>query len=392
MPEKTPIYVWHGAHGGKLVEFAGFSLPVMYGGGILAEHLTTRRHGGLFDISHMGRFVVGGPGALAFLDATLTNRDSSLPLGQAHYTLSPIRGGPLDDAYLFRFWPDRWLLVVNGANHAKDRDWLTSRVPEGVELEDLSAELAMLALQGPASDRLLAAVLGAELPPAGRNHLGIATWREAEVLVSRTGYSGEPLGFELFLPASRALEFWEALVAEGAPLGVVPVGLGARDTLRLEAGLPLYGHELRPDEPIMALPQARFGVDLDPARGDFLGRRALMAQAEDLKARAGRLVPRRLSLVAALDKGMMREGSPIYWEGRPAGVLTSGTTVPAWRFTGGEPGGESYTRALGIARLDVAVPPDAQLEVEYRGRRLRARPVKSFAAPAGPYLRPREIA
>ncbi len=181
-------------------------------------------------------------------------------------------------------------------------------------------------------------------------------------------------------------------MAEGAPLGVVPVGLGARDTLPWRRGCPSNGHELRPDEPIMALPQARFGVDLDPARGDFLGRRALMAQAEDLKARAGRLVPRRLSLVAALDKGMMREGSPIYWEGRPAGVLTSGTTVPAWRCTGGEPGGESYTRALGIARLDVAVPPDAQLEVEYRGRRLRARPVQSFAAPAGPYLRPREIA
>lgn len=392
MPERTPIFPWHQQHGGKLVEFAGWELPVSYEPGIVAEHLACRKQAGLFDVSHMGRFVLDGPRALEFLCRALTGDARRLTPGRAQYTLiSDPQGRPLDDAYLFLFRPGWYLLVVNGANRAKDWDWLQGLDPTDTGLRDLTLETAMFALQGPASEKILAALLeggAGVLPPAGRNRLAVASWQGCEVLVSRTGYAGEPLGFELFVEAGRALEFWEAMVEAGRPHGLVPVGLGARDTLRLEACLPLYGHELRPDWPIMSLPQARFGVGLTPDRGEFVGKQALAAQAAELAQGGRELVPGRIMPVAALKKGMIREGSEVRVAGRKVGELTSGTMVPAWRFDGDQPGEEHFTRALGLAFLERDIEPGQEVEIIYRKRSLPGVVAKSFTQAAGVYLRP----
>ncbi|MCF8099047.1 MAG: hypothetical protein K9K65_14490, partial [Desulfarculaceae bacterium] len=204
----------------------------------------------------------------------------------------------------------------------------------------------------------------------------------------RTGYTGEPVSFELFLPWETAGAVWDKLALSGAPLGVVPVGLGARDTLRLEAGLPLYGHVYREDRPIMAMPTAKLGVDLNPERGDFLGRAALEGQAQALASGQYGEVPRRVFAVAGLAKGMMREGSEVLAGGKPLGELTSGTMIPAWQFAGGLPGDEHYNRPLGLALLESGTQVGQEVEINYRKRALPGRVVKSFTRPLGRYLEP----
>ncbi len=392
MSAQTPIHDWHAAHGGKLVDFAGWRLPVSYGEGVIAEHLATRRHGGLFDISHMGRFLVSGPGASAWLSRVLSNDPAKLAPGRAQYTLlSDPQGHPLDDAYLYQQTPAQYLLVVNAANRAQDWQWLAEHPAPGVELEDASGRLAMLAVQGPDSQVLLASLLSEPLPPAGRNRGAFNRLGGVELYLSRTGYTGEPLSFELFLPWDQALAAWEKLAQAGAPLGVVPVGLGARDTLRLEACLPLYGHEYQAERPIMVMPTAKFGVDLNPARGDFLGRAALEAQALALAEGDRAVLPQRVYAVAALAKGMMREGSQVLAHGAPIGQLTSGTTVPAWRFAAGEPAEEHYHRPLGLALLDSGTQVGQEVEIVYRKLTLPGRVVQGFTRPQGRYLQPLEF-
>lgn len=389
MTAQTPLHDWHAAHGGKLVDFAGWRLPVSYGDGVVGEHLATRKHGGLFDICHMGRFMVRGPRSAAWLAAMLTNDPAKLSPGRAQYTLlSDDRGCPLDDAYLYQQTPEQYLLVVNAANRAKDLAWLERHLAAGVELTDRSASLAMLAVQGPDSQTLLAGLLAEPLPPARRNHGGFNRLGGVEVYVSRTGYTGEPLGFELFLAWEAAETVWDQLARTGAALGVVPVGLGARDTLRLEAGLPLYGHEYTPERPILATPTARLGVDLNPGHGEFRGRAALAAQQQALAAGDCQPVPRRVYAVAGLAAGMMREGSPVLAGGQAVGELTSATMIPAWRFADGRPGPEHYNRALGLARLDSGVRSGQEVEIIYRQRTLPGRVVQAFTRPAGRYLEP----
>ena len=389
MTAKTPIHDWHAAHGGKLVDFAGWRLPVSYGDGVIAEHLATRKHGGLFDISHMGRFAVRGHQAQTWLSRLLTNDPAKLTPGKAHYTLiSDQAGRPLDDAYLYQQAPEQYLLVVNAANHDKDLQWLEQHLAEGAELEDVSARLAMLALQGPDSEKLLSSLVADTLPPAGRNLGGFNRLGGVDIYISRTGYTGEPLSFELFLPWDKAESVWNKLAREGAPLGVVPVGLGARDTLRLEACLPLYGHEYREDRPIMAMPTAKFGLDLNPERGDFIGRTALEAQAQALASGQYGEVPQRVFAVAGLAKGMMREGSQVLDDGKALGELTSGTMIPAWHFVDGLPGEGHYNRPLGLALLSSGAQVGQEVEINYRKRALPGRVVKSFTRPLGRYLEP----
>ncbi|MBI5524503.1 MAG: hypothetical protein HY910_17900 [Desulfarculus sp.] len=389
MTLETPLIGWHRQHGGKLIEFAGWSLPVSYQAGIVAEHLACRKAAALFDTSHMGRFRLAGPGALAFLRRTLSNDAARLGPGRSHYTfLSDPEGRPLDDAYLFRLPEGAYLLVVNAGNRGQDWAWLHGLDPSGAGLEDISAQMAMLALQGPLSSAVLGRVLGAEGLPAARNHCAWLDWAGGRVLVSRTGYTGEPHSYELFVEASQVGRLWTDLLEAGSGLGLMPAGLGARDTLRLEAGLPLYGHELRPDWPILSLPLARHGVALTPERGDFLGRAALERQAAELAGGQVAEVPCLIRGVAAQERGMMREGSPVLVEGRQVGELTSGTTVPAWRFKGGAPGDEHYSRAIGLACLERQVVAGQKVEIVYRGRALPGVVVNRLVKPGGNYLQP----
>ena len=312
---RTPLYERHLAAGARIVDFSGWAMPIQYGAGIVAEHLATRRAAGLFDVSHMGRFTLRGAGALPFLQHVLTNNAAALDPLQAQYTIVPTpTGGAIDDAYLYRFTDDEYLLVVNAANREKDwahfqtvlagggatagadeaagggaetpqADQATPDLPPApgfgaVELVDRTAEIAMVALQGPRSREILSAVLTAgDLPEPLRNELSVARMGAAELRIGRTGYTGEPVCFELFVETAAAPRLWDALVAGGAQ----PAGLGARDTLRLEAGLPLYGQELGLDPvgdeiPIYAIALAPFAVSLSPSKGDFVGRVALARQ------------------------------------------------------------------------------------------------------------------
>jgi aminomethyltransferase len=319
---RTVLYDCHVALGAQMVPFGGWEMPVMYGDGILAEHLTTRKQAGLFDVSHMGRFVFRGAGALDFLQYALTNNAEALDTLDkgAQYTLIPTEDGTaVDDAYLYRFVDDEYLLVVNAGN--RDKDWqhfqqLLKKF-DHVELVDRSDDLAMVSVQGPASRSIVSDIIQAgRLPEPARNALNPVTIAGAAVLLARTGYTGEPLGFELFIPKDSAVEIWNLLIKKGA----APAGLGARDTLRLEAALPLYGHELGTDPdgheiPIFACPLAKFGVSFSPLKGDFVGRHALTRQYaafrkhlfRDFSSMAD--LPRMIRPLALAGRGIARQGA-----------------------------------------------------------------------------------
>ena len=286
--ERTPLFARHVALGAQMVPFGGWEMPVQYPTGILQEHLATRRRAGLFDVSHMGRFVIRGDEVLPFLQHALTNNAAALDIGQSQYTLIPeTDGSAIDDAYLYRFFGDHYLLVVNAANRRKDWQHLRTVAKQfkAVSLTDVTHEIAMLSLQGPQTKAILKAILGtaATLPEPQRNELSTTCFDDDDMWIARTGYTGEPLCFELFFPADKSDNVWDRLVARGAQ----PVGLGARDTLRLEAGLPLYGHELGKDPldrpiPIFAIALARFAVSFSPLKGDFIGKTPLQRQFQAL--------------------------------------------------------------------------------------------------------------
>ena len=234
---RTSLYSWHTLNGGKMVDFGGWDMPVQYPTGILKEHLATRRYGGLFDVSHMGRLRILGKDTVRFLQHVLTNNAESLDTWQAQYTLIPNEnGGLLDDAYLYHPG-EEYFLVVNASNREKDWNHFQEQAKDfDVQLEDETNEVAMIAFQGPLSGRILTRVKrDGTMPETFRNSLSKITILGTEVLVARTGYTGEPLGFELFIPAGKAEAIWARIEEEGKDEGVVAVGLGARDTLRLEA-------------------------------------------------------------------------------------------------------------------------------------------------------------
>ncbi len=272
---KTALNDQHVKLGANMVEFAAWEMPLHYETGIVQEHLITRQDAGLFDISHMGRFTVRGKDALEFLQHVLTNNAAALEEEEGHYTMIPNEnGGVIDDAYLYRFVPDEYILVVNASNREKDFAHLEKlRKKFGqVELSDRTKELAMLSLQGPkAKELMLDLISSGRLPEPLRNYLSTAQINGSQVFISRTGYTGEPICFELFIARKDAATIWDTLLDKG----VQPIGLGARDTLRLEAVLPLYGHELGLDPegkeiPAYASMLARFGVLEKLLRGLFM--------------------------------------------------------------------------------------------------------------------------
>ena len=384
---KTVLFKRHIELGARIVEFGGWQMPVQYPSGILAEHLATRSRAGVFDVSHMGRFLLGGPDALGFLQHALTNNAAALEPGQSQYTLiADPEGGAIDDAYLYRFFDDAYLLVVNAANRRKDWSHLDSLRSgfENVTMEDHTRRLAMISLQGPQSKDILSDLLGPRcLGEPQRNALATTVHNGHPVWLGRTGYTGEPLCFELFVPAEIATHMWDALLDRGAQ----PVGLGARDTLRLEAGLPLYGHELGNDPdgcsiPIFAISLARFAVSFSPLKGDFAGKQALLKQYDALQMiideHPGDIsaLPRRIRTMEIIDKGIARAGDIVFHQGEPAGHVTSGTMIPQWQFHGkGLRSGmtaDSHRRAVALALINSRIPDGAELVVEVRGKRLRA--------------------
>ena len=384
---RTIFYDRHVALGAKIVEFGGWEMPVQYPSGIVQEHLATRKRAGLFDVSHMGRFVVRGKDGLPFLQHILSNNAHALDVGDSQYTLIPNQhGGALDDAYLYRFVEGEYLLVVNASNRQKDWDHLQAcaRKMGDVELIDRTFETAMLSLQGPLSKDILAALLNAgagSLPDPLRNKLSTATLSGAGILLARTGYTGEPICFELFMENADAPKVWDLLTENGA----IPIGLGARDTLRLEAALPLYGHELGTDPeqkeiPIFASHLARFAVSFSPLKGNFVGRAALEKQFAALKKiinhdySAINDLPRRIMPVALQAKGVCRAGYNVYREGRHTGHITSGTMVPYWHTRGvgiDSTLTDDYSlRGISLALLNSDINEGDTLEIDVRGRRI----------------------
>lgn len=402
-PLRTVFYERHSSLGAKFVEFGGWDMPIQFPTGIVREHLETRRSAGLFDVSHMGRFLIRGEEALRFLQYALTNNAAGLDVGLGQYTMIPNEnGGAVDDAYLYRFVEGEYLLVVNAANREKDWNHLESirgKFPR-TEMEDQTFDLAMVSLQGPRSkDVLSGAISSGELPLPMRNALRIVRVNGARVSVARTGYTGEPICFELFMERKDALGIWDLLTKRGA----VPVGLGARDTLRLEAGLPLYGHELGSDPegkeiPAFASDLSRFAVSFSPLKGDYIGRESLAKQFSALKRILDRdythieALPRRILSLELGDKGIARAGDKVFRADRQVGWVTSGTMVPYWKTRGR--GIESHLteetgrRAIALGLLDSELGEGEEVEVDIRGNRARARIVPYFLrSEAPPYAR-----
>jgi aminomethyltransferase len=351
----------------------------------------------------MGRFLVRGPGAVPFLRRILTNDAGALPVGRSHYTLlANENGGAIDDAYLYRFVEDEFLLVVNAANRSKDWDHITGQVgTDRVALEDVGERLCMISLQGPTSQDLLGSLLDAGvLPEPKRNALSTASIAGVQIMIGRTGYTGEPLCFEFFAPVEHAGMLWERLRQKGAE----PIGLGARDTLRLEAALPLYGHEqgVDPDGdeiPLLSCPVADYGVSLSPLRGNLIGGEALARQQEARRRLISgddsmlSTLPRTVRPVAVTGRGIARAGSLVMRGGRSVGWVTSGTMVPYWRsLARGLDFDESLghdLRSICLAYLDSGLSVGEALTIEIRGKRVDAVVVeRHLRSDSPPYSRP----
>ncbi|MEG1751394.1 MAG: glycine cleavage system aminomethyltransferase GcvT [Raoultibacter sp.] len=350
---KTPLYDAHVACGGKIVPFAGYLLPIEYPTGLMKEHLAVRNACGLFDVSHMGEVRFSGTGAIATLNHLLTNDFTSLKIGKVRY--SPLcydDGGMVDDLLIYRLDETEFLAVVNAANKDKDVAWMGDHLLADTEMEDISDTMAQLALQGSAAQTILAKVANEDLLPTGY----YSFTRSVEVsnipcLVSRTGYTGED-GFELYCAPEDALALWNILLEAGAEEGLIPCGLGARDTLRLEAAMPLYGHEM--DETINPLEAGlAFGVKM--GKDEFIGKEAIAAKGEPTRVRIG---------LAATSRGIIREHQEVFSGDSLIGTTTSGTYCPHLKG--------SYAMALVDAGM---VSIDDEVEVEVRGRRVTARVV-----------------
>ncbi|MFC1689805.1 glycine cleavage system aminomethyltransferase GcvT [Pseudomonadota bacterium] len=399
---RTVFYPCHVGLGAKITEFGGWDMPLQYPDGILQEHLATRKKAGLFDVSHMGRFIISGEHAVPFLQHVLTNNAASLDVGLGQYTMIPNEsGGVIDDAYLYRFVEEEFLLVVNASNREKDWQHLETlrKAFPGSEMVDRTHEMAMLSLQGPLAKRIMKSIISGDLPEPMRNELSIVAIGDARVLVARTGYTGEPICFELFIERDDAVDIWELLIEKGA----VPIGLGARDSLRLEAGLPLYGHELGLDPegteiPAFASDLSRFAVSFSSLKGEFIGREALYAQFMALKdildMRFAEIsaLPNRVLLLELAGRGIARPGDKVFRGEAHVGYITSGTMVPYWstegegvesRFTD-----ENIKRAIGMALVSSELWEGDEVEVEIRGRRTAALVVPYFLrGEAPPYAR-----
>lgn len=333
--KRTPLYEEHVRLNAKIVPFGGFAMPVQYPTGIRAEHRAVRQGVGVFDLSHMGELRVRGADAEAFVAYLATNDPTVLTPGRAQYTvMCNDDGGAVDDLVAYRLGEEDFRLVVNAANIEKDREHVRS-LTDGfdVEVEDESEEVALIAVQGPDAQAALQPVADVELDPIGFYRFDEGRVAGADAVVSRTGYTGED-GFEVYVDAADAPSVWRRVLEAGEPLDATPAGLGARDTLRLEMGYALYGHEL--DEETTPL-EAGLGWLVKLERGDFVGREALLRQKEEGPGR-------RLTGFRLVERGFPREGYDVVYRGERAAEVRSGTVSPS----------------LGYGIGTVFLPPDAE--------------------------------
>jgi len=362
---RTPLYDRHRALGARLVEFGGWEMPVQYSG-ILDEHRTVRERAGLFDVCHMGEFRVEGEGALDYLQRLVPNNVARLADDQALYTqiLRP-DGGTLDDLIIYRRGEGRYMVVVNAGTMRKDWDWFSEHAAgvANLTLENISDETGLLALQGPRAQDILQPLTETPLTEIAYYHCKPGVVVGIQCVVSRTGYTGED-GFELYCSAEQVGTLWDALLDAGKATGLLPAGLGARDTLRLEAGYCLYGHELT--EEITPL-EAGLGWTVKLDKGvDFIGRDALVAE----KAQGLR---RKLVGVELTERGVPRGDYPIQQGGATVGALTSGGMAP------------TLNKPIGMGYISGGeTEPGTSIAIEIRGK-----PVAAVIAPLPFYKRPR---
>ncbi|HYB91825.1 MAG TPA: glycine cleavage system aminomethyltransferase GcvT [Candidatus Binataceae bacterium] len=354
-PKRTVLFGLHHRLGARMTVFGGFEMPLSYGG-IIEEHLAVRAHAGIFDLSHMGQFEVRGEQALELLERALTNSAARLRDGEAQYSLMCAEdGGTVDDLIVYRLAAAHYMLCVNAVNVETDLAWLRAPNVHGASLRDLTGERGIVAVQGPASAAILAPLADFAIGAVARLHAVEGRVAGVRCLAARTGYTGED-GFELFVAAESAAALFEAILDAGAPTGLKPCGLGARDTLRLEAGLPLYGHELdRATSPL----EAGLGTFIKFGRS-FVGEAALAAQ------RGGGVRKRLVGLMTDDAKSIARQGYRIFLDGREAGIVTSGTFAP------------TLNRPIAMGYLSCGEPapragaPTGALEVEIRNRKVPA--------------------
>lgn len=335
----------HRALGAKMVPFAGYEMPIQYSS-IVQEHLAVRQAVGMFDVSHMGEFWIEGPQALAFLQWVSANDASKLKVGRAQYSMLPnASGGLVDDIYVYHTQEGRYLMVVNAANLDKDWQHLQQQAQSfAVTLQNASEQTALIAVQGPQALTTLQSLCGANLSATRKNDTLVTQLLGHEVRLARTGYTGED-GFEVFVEAQNAQAVWEALLQKG----VVPCGLGARDTLRLEAGFPLYGHEFSDTTNPLCTPLA-WAVKLHK---DLLGKEAMQASACE-----------RRMVGLLLEQGIPREGYAVHSQGQVVGQVTSGSQSPILK------------KGIALAYVQTDLAQEGQtLEVEIRGKTYPARVV-----------------
>lgn len=355
--QRTVLFDHYAEHGGKTIDFGGWDLPVQFSS-IKAEHEAVRTKAGLFDVSHMGEVLVTGEGSLAYLQKMMTNDVSKLKIGQAQYTAMCYEdGGTVDDLLIYKRAEDNYLLVVNASNLDKDLAWMKEHQMDNVTIEDKSDEYALLALQGPRAEAILQTLTAEPL-----NEIKFFRFKEGveicgqSVLISRTGYTGED-GFELYAAPEAIVVLWNEMLKAGESEGLVPAGLGARDTLRFEAGLPLYGQELSKD--ISPLETGLGFVVKVNKEEDFNGKAALAAQKENG-------VPRKLVGLEMIDKGIPRTGYPVLVNDVEVGTVTTGTQSP------------TLNKNIGFALIQAEHAVEGQeIIVQVRKRQLKAVIVKA---------------
>lgn len=351
--KRTPLFDVYKEYGGKTIDFGGWELPVQFSS-IKEEHEAVRTRAGLFDVSHMGEIEVKGPGSLAYLQKMMTNDVSKLKNGGAQYTaMCYENGGTVDDLLVYKMEEDHYLLVVNASNIEKDFEWLKDHLDADVEIDNLSEGMAQLALQGPVAENVLQKLANEH----DLSQIGFFKFSEEvdlngkKALVSRTGYTGED-GFEIYCKTEDVISIWKDILETGKCAGVIPCGLGARDTLRFEANLALYGQELTQEiSPLEA--GIGFAVKLNKEE-NFIGKEALKQQKENG-------LPRKLVGIEMIDRGIPRHGYPVYKGDVQIGEVTTGTQSPTLK------------KNIGLALIDAKETElGNEVEVEIRGKRLKA--------------------